>query len=343
MATLKIDQLYKYLTNEEDARTCRDIPDDACKYVPKNFFLIIISNTFTKLGDALSNPKTVLTWLMNYVHAPIYLISFLVPIRESGSMLPQILIASYVRKLSVRKWVWVIGSVLQFTTIFAIGLIALRFKGSFAGWLIILMLILYSLSRGLASISSKDVIGKTIPKRRRGRLNGFSTSISGALALLTGLFITYRSNENLGIEFYSYLIFFASGLWLLGALVYSNIEESSGETSGGSNAFKEAIDRLAILKKDKPFRDFVISRALLLCSALTAPYYVILAQENSGTEAYLLGLFIIANGVATSLSAPFWGKMADKSSKYVMGFGALITSSLGFIMFILISFSTSIR
>ena len=245
----KLDKAYSLIYNEEDARVCKDIPDEACRYIPTNFFLIIISNIFTKLGDALSNPKTVLAWLMSYVNAPIYLISFIVPIRESGSMLPQIFIASYIRKKAIRKWVWVFGSILQFGAIFSIGLVALFFKGITAGWLIILLLILFSLSRGLSSISSKDVIGKTIPKTRRGRLNGYSTAISGLLVLSVGTFMIIKSKENLGVEFYSYIIFFAASLWLVGAFVYSNIKEFPGETAGGGNAYKEALKRLNLLKK----------------------------------------------------------------------------------------------
>ena len=83
-----LEKAYSLISNEEDARICADISDDACKYVHSNFILIIISNSLTKLGDALSNPKTVLAWLMTYLNAPLYLIGFLVPIRESGSMLP---------------------------------------------------------------------------------------------------------------------------------------------------------------------------------------------------------------------------------------------------------------
>ena len=97
----KLLNIYSLVSNEEDARVCKEISEDACRYVPINFFLIIISNTLTKLGDSLSNPKTVLAWLMNYVNAPLYLIGFLVPIRESGSMLPQIVIASYIRRIEV--------------------------------------------------------------------------------------------------------------------------------------------------------------------------------------------------------------------------------------------------
>ena len=65
----RIANIYAFMMNEEDARTCADISEEACRNVPLNFILIIISNTFTKFGDALSNPKTVLAWLMSYINA----------------------------------------------------------------------------------------------------------------------------------------------------------------------------------------------------------------------------------------------------------------------------------
>jgi len=339
----RLGKIYDRINNEEDARVCKDIPDDACRYTPLNYFLIIISNTLTQLGDVLSNPKTVLAWLMNYVNAPIFLISFIVPIRESGSMLPQIVIASYIRRMPVRKWVWVIGSLLQFASIAGIGIVALNFEGEKAGWLIILLLITFSLARGLCSVASKDVLGKTIPKTRRGRLKGYASSISGVLVIVAGLFMIFKTNSDTGIEFYGIVLFFAASLWVLAAAVYSGIKEYSGETAGGGNALKEAFDRLNILKKDKPFRNFVISRSLLLSSALTAPFYVVLAQNQLGTDIYILGLFIIANGIASSVSAPFWGKMADTSSKGVMVKAAIITSALGILVFAVISWVPFLR
>lgn len=339
----RIEKIYTKISNEEDARVCKEISEEACKYVPSNFFLLIISNTFTKLGDALSSPKTVLAWLMSYVNAPVALIGFLVPIRESGSMLPQIFIAGYIRKLPIRKWVWVVGSVLQFAAIAGIGVVSLLFQGATAGWLILLLLTLFSLARGLSSVASKDVLGKTIPKTRRGRLTGLSTSVSGALALLAGLFMIIKSEQDLDITFYAYIIFFASLMWILGAAVYANVKEEPGETSGGGNAFSEALRKLSLLRDDKPFRNFVISRALLLCSALTAPFYVVLAQDYLGKDIRILGLFILANGIATSVSAPFWGRLADTSSKNVMVRAALITSALGILMFGIITWIPVLR
>ncbi|MCP4726429.1 MAG: MFS transporter, partial [bacterium] len=51
-------------------------------------------------------------WLITYVNAPVFFIGLLVPIRESLSMLPQLFIAGYIRKLPRRKWTWIAGSVL---------------------------------------------------------------------------------------------------------------------------------------------------------------------------------------------------------------------------------------
>jgi len=70
---------------------------------------------------------------------------------------------------------------------------------------------------------------------------------------------------------------------------------------------------------------------------------VVLATTNYGTKIYVLGLFILANGIASSISAPVWGKMADQSSKQVMVKAALITSLLGIIVFIIVSWIPFLR
>ncbi|WP_149275803.1 MFS transporter [Pareuzebyella sediminis] len=337
------EKLYDYLNNEEDARSCRAISEDACQDTPKNYFLIMWSNTLTKLGDTLSNPKTVLTWVMSYVNAPVYLISFIVPIRESGSMLPQIIIASYIRTKARRKWVYVLGSILQCVSMLAIGFVTLYSDGVTAGWLIILFLVLFSLSRGLCSVASKDVLGKTIPKKKRGKLKGYTVAVSGILALIAGLYIMYRSEQDADVTFYALTLFFAASMWFFSALIYAKIKEFKGATEGGRNGWKEARKRMGIVRSDTRFRNFIIARSLLLCSALTAPFYVLLAQNILGKESYLLGVFILANGMASVVSAPIWGRMADISSKNVMALAACITASLGILIFIIVSYVSPIR
>ncbi len=328
------DNLYSKLMNEDDARVCKDIPESACTSVPRNFFLQVAANTLTHLGDTLTNPKTTLTWLMGIVGAPVALVAWLVPIRESGSMLPQLLIAAQIRRYARRRGVWILGSLIQALALLAMGTTALLTQGALAGTLIIACLIVFSLARGLCSVASKDVIGKTVPKTRRGRLNGLAGTLSGLLALAFGVYCMIWPPAADDMLFYSALLVAAAFLWLIAAWLYRRIDEAPGATEGGANAIRQAIMRITLLRDDKPFRQFVIIRALLLCSALSAPYYVLLAQDLSAGLG-MLGGFLVANGLADSLSAMIWGRMADKSSKQVMIRAAYIAGLLGPVVLVL--------
>jgi hypothetical protein len=336
-----LDQLYARIANEEE-RVCKDIPDDACREVPHNFFTLVAATSLTKLGDVLASPKTVLAWLLGYVGAPAFLIALLVPVRESGSMLPQLVIASYVRRKPLRKWVWVTGSLLQFAAVAAMGLIAWRTTGALAGWLVLAALVVFSLSRGLCSVSSKDVLGKTIPKTRRGRLGGISAAVSGVAAVAFGVWMLSRGDAPASPSFYAGLLAVAGALWLVAAGLYALLSEAPGAVSGGANALTEAVKRLDLLRTDPVLRRFVITRALLLCSALSAPYYVILAQGASGAGIGSLGLFVLANGLAASLSATVWGYLSDVSARRVLILAASIAAWLGILVFAIDTFAPAL-
>lgn len=338
VANRRLGEIYDAIIEDEDARVCREISDDACRYVPFNFFSIIVANSLSKLGDELANPKTVLTWLLGFVNAPVYLVGFLVPLRESGALLPQLAIAAFVRRMAVRKWVWVAGSVAQCLAVAGMGLVAWTLRGAVAGWSIVGLLVLFSLARGLCSVSYKDVLGKTVPKTRRGRLSGIAGAISGALALAIGLFFLLRDSTSAEPAFFGSLIVGAGLLWLAAAMVFATVREFAGETEGGGNALAEAVKRLRLLKEDRPFARFVAVRALMLCSALSAPYYVILATGGGDTQTATLGMFIVANGLASSLSAPFWGRLADLSSRRVMIAATLMAAGLGIVVFVIAKF-----
>ncbi|MCW4631191.1 hypothetical protein [Marinomonas rhodophyticola] len=109
-----------------------------------------------------------------------YLLGWLVPIRESGSLLPQLIIAHFIYKVKIRKWVWVLGSLIQSLCVMMIGCAALLLEGASAGWIIIVALMVFSVARGLNSVASKDVLGKTVVKNKRGRVTGWSSSASGS-------------------------------------------------------------------------------------------------------------------------------------------------------------------
>ncbi|WP_228611661.1 MFS transporter [Alkalimonas sp.] len=320
----KMDKLYSLIANEEDARACKDISGQACTEVPRNFFLILISQTLTSLGDLLTSPKTVLTWLMTAVGAPAALIAWLVPIRESGSLLPQLLIGAWVRQHALRKPFLVLGAIIQALSLFGMVLVVLWLEGLSAGLAILGLLVVFSLGRGLNSVAMKDVQGKTIPKQRRGRLTGLASTLSGLLTTGVSLWLL-GSVKEAGVLIYVLLLLGAAMLWFGAATLFSQVEEEPGETSGGGNAMQQAFANLALLRDDVLFRHFVLTRALLLSSALATPFLIVLAQQHSSSGA-LLGAFLLASSLASLLSSSIWGWLADWSSRKVLLLAAALAS-----------------
>ena len=324
--------LYEKLTNEEDARLCRDIDERACRESPRSFFYLLVSYFFTKLGDAIASPKTTLAWLTTAVGAPAFVLGLLVPLRESGSLIPQLFIGGIIRRLPVRKWVWVAGSAVQAACVAGIGVVAFRLEGAAAGWSILGLVAVFSLARGFCSVASKDVLGKTIPKKIRGQLTGWSASAAGLLTIGVGIVLMLPVARADDTRLIGALLVAAGFLWVLAAAVFSLVGEYRGETGGARSALA-SLAKLNLLVTDKPFRRFVMTRALLMCSALSAPFYVALAQGNRGSGAMVLGSFVVAAGLASLLSAPVWGRFADRSSRRVMVVAALITSGIGLVTF----------
>ena len=98
-------------------------------------------------GDQVVSAGTVLPWLLAALGAPVGLIGLLVPIRESGSLLPQAALAPIIQQRSQRKWVWVAGAAVQAAATAAMALVAALLEGVTAGVLILLALAINSLGR----------------------------------------------------------------------------------------------------------------------------------------------------------------------------------------------------
>ena len=269
---------------------------------------------------------------------PVSFAGFIVPIREAFVLLPQLFVAAYVRAMSHRKIVWIVGAVLSALMLFLMALVATTTRGVTAGWLLLLCLIFYSLARGLCSVSAKDVLGKTISKTRRGRLMGYSASAAGVATLIIGLLL---QTDWINYQDKSVLIGFlvvAGLMWLLAWASFAFIVEPSGATEGGGNAFTEALRSLKLVIDDAPFRHYLISRILLLSVALVIPFYVLLVQQKFEGELATLGILIIVNGLAGSLSAPLIGKFADSDSRAVMTVAAAVAGIVGILTWAWASF-----
>ncbi len=153
MMTSRAESLLENLTEGLDDDTTAEDKE----VIARGFLLICSTNFFSKLADLLASPKITLTWLMQALGAPAFAISLIVPIRESGSMLPQLLLAGPVAARARKAPLYQAGAVVQAIAIFGMVLTAMISSGAMAGWLIVALVTLFSLGRCLCSLVSKAV------------------------------------------------------------------------------------------------------------------------------------------------------------------------------------------
>ncbi len=322
--------LHDLLAGDEDARACRDISESACREQPRSFGIHLVSLSLTKIGDGLADAKLVLSWLLDALGAPALTVAMLVPVRESLALLPQLAVAGWMRRRAVRKWFWVAGSVGQGASLLAMAPAAWALDGATAGWTIVALLAVFSLARGVCSVASKDVLGKTIAKGRRGTLSGYASTVAGLGVIALGLVLQLEPGAEWGVDFFVALLTAGAGLWLIAAAVFACLEEYPGATEGGASALGEALASLRLIAEEAQLRHFLIARALLVSTALMAPFIALLTRELGSTDLADLGLLVLASGIAASVSAAVWGRWADRSSRRVMAAAGGIAALAGF-------------
>lgn len=336
---------------KHDPQAKQELPEAVRRNLPGNALRIIGATALQNSGDQVVKASTVLPWLFHALGVPSALVGLLVPIRESGSMLPQAFITPFVLRVRRRKWVFVIGAIVQAETVAAMAVVAAFADGLLAGVLILVALAVFSLGRSLCSISSKDVLGRTVPKGTRGQINGLSTMSAGIVAITLGLVLRLVGGGDPPIWMLVVLLGGGSALWVLTALVYSGVREPAGEDAdqsvpdqsvpvksvpdgredGSAQDEPPALSAglktaVTLLRDDVPFRRFVTMRSLLLVSALSPPFVITLAVSSGAGALSGLGGFIIASGLSAVVGGPVFGRIADRASRTLMAVGAGVAS-----------------
>ena len=316
-------RVYEVLTGEDQGRVCKDIPDSACREQPRNFLTHVLSLAATKTADGLADPKLVLAWLLGATGAPAFMTGLLVPIREAGALLPQLVIAASIRSLPVRKWVWAIGSIVQGAAAIGVGLAALLLQGAAAGWTILGLLLMLALARSGCSIAHKDVLGKTVSKSTRGTVTGSAGTASAILLLGFGMLLgTGLVERSVGVI--AIALGVAGLLWIGAGLLFASLAEAPGATEGGGNPLAVAVAQFGLLRSDPQLGRFVAIRGLLLATTLAPPFLVAMEGRSTGMQAVGLGAFVIASALAAISSSYVWGRLSDVSSRRVIIVAGLI-------------------
>lgn len=322
------------MTDSDSRSTPGDLPHES-----HNARRFVIANGVQNLGDQLVAAKTVLPWLFQAAGVPAALTALLVPIRESGSMLPQAALTPWVLNSPSRKKLWIIGGIVQALAALGIAVAAVAMESLALGLVVLVLLGVLSIGRALCSITGKDVQGQTISKGKRGVVIGRATTLGGVATLIVGGLLLFVGDVDLTAIVI--LLSIGAASWAVASVVFTGIVEPSERQQSERQSSKEHSaksdsrehvrwwsDTWALFFNDAQFRNFVIVRSLMLVSALSTSFIVALSHSVGNDSLSGLAGFVLASGLASLLGGVVSGRLSDISSRRVMSIGAAIASAL---------------
>ncbi|OFC72655.1 MFS transporter [Alteromonas confluentis] len=277
---------------------------------------LISSLASTKLADLLISAKTTLPALLLSLGAPDWMISWLVPLRESGALLPQAAVGLILRRFPARHVIWRVGMIIQASGVALILATALLLDGVMAGATVMAALCILSLGRSACSLTVKDIEADVAAKGERGHLLGIASTISGTLTLLLAVPLVFYKDQ-LGQLATTVIILLALVAFIVGLFILFPVKTRIDTDTSSTD--KE--DKTRFWQFDNVVYRFILVRGLFVHSALIAPYFMLESESDATT---LLPLYLAAQAGATMLSSIIWGKIADKSARTTLQFAGTL-------------------
>ena len=326
----RIEMIYTILSGDDRFdRACAAIPSSECTNLPKNYVMNVLNGAASKLAEQVASAKLALPWLLSAMGAPAIFIGLLLPLRQTGTLLPQLAVAGYIRRYPIRKWFWVGSALIQVAMLMAIMAAAIALPLISASVCIVLSLLIFSMARGVGSVAFQDVTGKTIPKGKRGKMLAARSMIGGLLTIGVGLGLKAYFSPSANLQPALVLIGCGAVLWVIAALAFAAVKEEPGAVAGGRNALREAIAGWRLMRQESWFFRYLMVRAALLSIELSGPFYILYVRHLFPEHTGMLGVIVIAAGLAAVISSPFWGRFADLSSRKVLMLGGAMGAITG--------------
>ncbi|MDO5658484.1 MAG: MFS transporter [Paracoccus sp. (in: a-proteobacteria)] len=280
---------------------------------PRNGAIHIAALTLQKLADALIDPKLVLPSLLLALGAPAWIIGALVPVREAGSLLPQLAMAPRIAAQKLRKRVWAAGAATQGAAAIGMALAGWALSGVAAGLAILAALSVLALARAAGSLAHKDALARTVPKGRRGHVSGLAASIGAGAGFLAAAALA-AGVVSLTPGSLSAMLAVAGLALIAGAVLFLRLDETPQANP--------APDKLAALwhplRDNAELRLFIATRAALAATAFAPPFIVMLAAAEGRGALDQLGPLYLASTLAAVLASWFWGRLSDRSSRVAL-------------------------
>jgi MFS family permease len=292
------------------------IQEEINKNYKHNFTVNVIDGTLFWFGASFFATRTIAPLFLSYLTDSTLAFGILAMIASTGWLLPQLFTANWVQSLPVKKVVPVkYGFYTERLPILLLPLAAwLALKSE--DWAVIAFIFLigwHVVGAGVCAVGWQDMMAKIFTVERRGRFfgianfGGTATGVLGA-AIVAWLLEEFTFPTNFMIAFGAGGLFIFLS-WVFLAMSKEPAVPPASQPLSNKNYWKSLP---AIIKKDKNFRQFLISQIVLSFGAMGFGFYTIYSLRTWQVSDSMVGFFTTSLLVGQAASNLIFGWLADK-------------------------------
>ena len=295
-----------------------------------NLVFNLMDGAFFGFGIGFASFTTILPLFVSTMTNSALLIGLIPAIHNVGWQFPQLFTAGRLSRMERYKpWVMfmTINERLPFLGFAIVALLVPKIGVDIALFITFALLVWQGLGAGFTANAWQNMIGKVIPAEGLATFLGMQTAAANLLgsisAILAGIALV---KINLP---YNYPVVF------LAAFIAFILSWLSLNQTKESNRIVQPVQDLAepfwrkiglILKQDKVFNGFLISRFLAQFGMMAFAFYTVYAVKELGMDNIAVGILTSILFITQTVANPILGWLADKwSRKWILVFGSLCT------------------
>jgi len=284
----------------------------------RNFWCLIMDFGFFGVAMAFFSSNTIIPSFLTELGASSTVVGFMATLQRACWLTPQLFAARYMANKPYKKpyilWPAAIGRSL----LLVLAGIVWGTQGRSPELLIpiaAVIIAVFWIADGLASLSWFDLLSKAIPPTRRGRMSGIGQTLSGILSFLAGFAVEWILSDR-GVPFpnnYA-LLFVIAFVMLAGSyLGIFLLIESKGTATKDVPTWQEYLPQLwGLLKNNHTFRTYTIVRQIFNLNMLATPFYMTYALDVIGLPSHVAGRYTSIGVVGGILASLLFGMLNER-------------------------------
>lgn len=292
-----------------------------------NFRCQLVEGALYLSSRPLISPETMLPALVQRLGGSNVALGMIPVIVYLAYLLPQLLAANIFSHVSIKKTIVVRLGFVQRLHIFVMALGVILLGNSYPSIALVLVLLTYASNQataGFVTPSWGEFVAKTVSPSKRGKLLGLRTSIGAVLGFLNG-FIIVAIFGTLSFPWSYGVIFILAGLLQMSSLIAQEkvIEAIPSKSVEPGSLLRLTVRIRAILRKNKPFKQFLIASSFIVVSYMSVAFFTVAALHRFSLSESYVGVFTVITIVSQMVSAVVLGWLADRRGSKL---GLIITA-----------------